>query len=79
MGYIDTLYGIKSAKAMEKHITKITAIDVMCIKMVDVVRVIWAIDNKLCHYDIKGHVIYIIEEEALQEAVQFVLDSVKSK
>lgn len=79
MGYIDELYGIKSAKAMEKHITKITAIDVMCIKMADVVRVIWAVDNKLHHYDIKGHVIYIIKDDELQLAVQSVLDSVKTK
>ena len=79
MGYIDDLYKIKSAKAMEKYITKITAIEVMCIKMADVVRVIWAVNNKLHHYDIKGHVIYVIEEEALQQAVQFVLDSVKEK
>lgn len=58
MGYIDAVYGIKSAKQMEKHITKITAIEVMCIKMADVVRVIWANENKLNHYDIKAHVIY---------------------
>ena len=79
MGYIDDLYKIKSAKAMEKYITKITAIEVMCIKMADVVRVIWAVDNKLNHYDIKGHVIYVIKDEELQQAVQFVLDSVKPK
>jgi hypothetical protein len=77
MGYIDEVFKIKSAKAMEKHITKITAIEVMCIKMADVVRVIWAVDNKLHHYDIKGSVIYIIKEDALQLAVQTVLDSVK--
>lgn len=77
MGYIDEVFKIKSAKAMEKHITKITAIDVMCIKMADVVRVIWAVDNKLHHHDVKGSVIYIIKEDALQEAVQSVLDSVK--
>ena len=77
MGYIDEVFKIKSAKAMEKHITKITAIDVMCIKMADVVRVIWAVDNKLHHHDVKGSVIYIIKEDALQEAVNVVLDSVK--
>lgn len=77
MGYIDEVFKIKSAKAMEKHITKITAIDVMCIKMADVVRVIWAVDNKLHHHDVKGSVIYVIKEDALQEAVQSVLDSVK--
>jgi len=79
MGYIDEVFKIKSAKSMEKHITKITAIEVMCIKMADVVRVIWAVDNKLHHYDIKGSVIYIIKEDALQLAVQTVLDSVKPK
>lgn len=77
MGYIDEVLKIKSAKAMEKHIIKITAIEVMCIKMPDVVRVIWAVDNKLHHYDIKGSVIYVIQEEALNLAIQTVLDSVK--
>lgn len=76
MGYIDETLKIKSAKAVEKHIRKITAIDVMCIKMPDVVRVIWAVDNKLHHYDISGSVIYIIKEDALQKAVDAVLDSV---
>ena len=76
MGYIDETLRIKSAKAVEKHIRKITAIDVMCIKMPDVVRVIWAVDNKLHHYDISGSVIYIITEDALQKAVDAVLDSV---
>lgn len=77
MGYIDEVLKIKSAKAMEKHIIKITAIEVMCIKMPDVVRVIWAVDNKLHHYDIKGSVIYVIQEDALNVAIQTVLDSVK--
>ena len=75
MEYIDDKFKIKSAKAMEKHITKITAIEVMCIKMADVVRVIWAVDNKPHHYDIKGSVIYIIKEDALQKAVDAVMDS----
>jgi hypothetical protein len=75
MEYIDDKFKIKSAKAMEKHITKISAIEVMCIKMADVVRVIWAVDNKLHHYDIKGSVIYIIKEDALQKAVDTVMDS----
>lgn len=79
MAYIDEKFKIKSVKAMEKHITKITAIEVMCIKMADVVRVIWAVDNKLHHYDIKASVIYVIEEEALTEAINAVLDSVKPK
>ena len=75
MDYIDDKYKIKSAKGVEKHITKITAVEVMCIKMADVVRVIWAVDNKLHHYDIKGSVIYIIKEDALQKAVDTVMDS----
>ena len=78
MNYIDVKYGIKTTKAMEKHITKITAIDVMCIKMADVVRVLWAVENKLHHHDIKASVIYIIKEEELDKAIDSVLDSVKS-
>ncbi len=77
MGYIDDKFKIRSAKAMEKHITKITAIEVMCIKMADVVRVIWAMDNKLNHFDIKAGVIYVIKEEELQEAVDAVMASFK--
>jgi len=79
MGYIDDIFKIKSAKAMENHITKITNIEVMCIKMADVVRVIWAKDNKLNHFDIKASVIYVIKEEALQEAVDAIITSFKTK
>lgn len=79
MAYIDDKFKIKSARAMEKHITKITNIEVMCIKMADVVRVIWAKDNKLNHFDIKASVIYVIQEEELQEAIDAVVDSFKNK
>ena len=79
MSYIDEKFKIKSAKAMQKHITKITAIEVMCIKMADVVRVIWAMDNKLNHFDIKASVIYVIKEEQLQEAVDAVMGTLKNK
>lgn len=79
MGYIDDILGIKSAKSMENYITNITTIKVMCIKMADVVRVIWAKDNKLNHFDIKARVIYVIKEEELQEAVDAVKDSFKIK
>ncbi len=47
--------------------------------MADVVRVIWAKDNKLNHFDIKASVIYVIKEEKLQEAVDAVKDSLKIK
>lgn len=76
MGYIDKTLKIKSAKGIEKYIEKITAIEVMCIKMPDVVRVLWAVNNKLHHYDINGSVIYVIKEEDLQKAIDAVLDSV---
>ena len=79
MGYIDDKFKIKSAKAMEKHITKVTNVEVMCIKMADVVRVIWAKGNKLNHFDIKASVIYVIKEEALQEAVDAIITSFKTK
>ena len=79
MGYIDDKFKIKSARAMEKHITWITGIEVMCIKMADVVRVIWAKDNKLNHFDIKASVIYVIKEEALQEAIDAVMTTFKTK
>ena len=79
MAYIDEKYKIKTAKAMEKHITKVTGIEVMCIKMADVVRVIWAVDNKLNHFDIKACVIYVIKEKELQEAVDAVTASFKTK
>jgi hypothetical protein len=79
MGYIDDKFKIRSTRAMEKHITKITAIEVMCIKMADVVRVIWAMGNKLNHFDIKASVIYVIKEEELQEAVDAVMVSFKSE
>lgn len=79
MGYIDDRFKIKSARAMEKHINKITNIEVMCIKMADVVRILWAKDNKLNHFDIKASVIYVIQEEELQEAVDAVMDSFKTK
>ena len=78
MSYIDDEFKIKSTKSMEKHITTITAIEVMCIKMSDVVRVIWAVDNKLNHFDIKASVIYVIKVEELQEAIDAVMASFKN-
>lgn len=79
MSYIDKLHGIKSAKGIEKYITKITGVEVMVIKVADYIRVIWAVENKLQHHDIKGSVIYVIKDEALTNAINSVMESFKPK
>lgn len=76
MGYIDELYGIKSAKSLEKYIHKITAKEVIVIKTADNLRIIWALADNLHTYDIKAHVIYCVQEEELNEAVDFILNSI---
>jgi hypothetical protein len=78
MGYIDEVFGIKSAKALEKYIYKITAKEVMVIKMANSLRIIWGLDNKLHTYDIDAITIYIVEEEELHKATDFILDSLNN-
>ena len=76
MGYIDEKYGIKSSKSLEKYIYKMAAKEVIVIKMADNLRIIWALGDKLHTYDIKAHVIYCVKEEELNEAVDFILNSI---
>jgi hypothetical protein len=75
MGYIDKKFGIKSAKSLEKYIKTITAKEVMVIKMANSLRLIWALGDDLHTYDIEAHVIYIVEEEELHKATDFILVS----
>jgi len=75
MGYIDKVFGIKSAKSLEKHIKKITAKDIHVYKSPDYVHVIWSLGDNLHEHKIKAHVIYCMQEEELQEAVDVVLKS----
>jgi len=75
MGYIDEVFGIKSAKSVQKHIEKITAKDIHVYKSADFVHVIWSLGDKLHEYKIKCHVIYVMKEEELQKAVDMVLNT----
>lgn len=75
MGYIDDKFGIKTAKALEKHIYKITSKEVMVIKTADHLKLIWALGDKLHIHQIDAHVIYVVKEEVLDEAVKVVMDS----
>lgn len=75
MGYISDIYGIKTARGLEKHIYKLTAKEVIVIKTADHLKVIWALNDELYTYDINAHTIYVVEEEALDKAVKVVMDS----
>lgn len=75
MGYIDDKYGIKTAKALEKHIYKLTAKEVMVMKTADHLKLIWALGDKLHTHNIDAHVIYTVQEEELDEAIKVVMDS----
>jgi hypothetical protein len=75
MGYIDEKYGIKTAKALEKHIYKLTAKEVMVMKTADHLKLIWALGDKLHTHKIDAHVIYTVQEKELDEAIKVVMDS----
>lgn len=75
MVYISDIYGIKTARGLEKHIYKLTAKEVIVIKTADHLKVIWALGDELYTYDINAHTIYVVEEEALDKAVKVVMDS----
>lgn len=75
MGYIDKKYGIKTANGLEKYIYKLTAKEVIVIKTADHLKVIWALGDKLHTHKIDAHVIYVVQEEALDEAIKVVMDS----
>lgn len=75
MGYITNKYGIKSASGLEKHIYKLTAKEVIVVKTADHLKVIWALGDKLHTHKIDAHVIYVVKEEALDEAVKVIMDS----
>lgn len=79
MGYIDDKFGIKTAKALEKHIYKLTSKEVMVIKTADHLKLIWALGDKLHTHKIDAHVIYVVEEEALDKAINVVMDSMTPK
>jgi hypothetical protein len=69
MGYIDEELGIKSAKSLEKYLSKELDRDLIVLKTPEYLRVIWAIDSKLFTYDIKAHVIYVVHTEEIERAI----------
>ena len=75
MGYIDQVFGIKSAKSLQKHIEKITGKDIRVFKTSDHVNIIWSLGDKLHEFKIEAHVIYCMREEELQIAVDTILET----
>lgn len=81
MGYLDRELGIKSVSGIKKYVTKFFKnvgypVDLDCVKVANGVRAFWAIDNKLHTYDMKGSVIYVMQEEDLQGLINAVGDSI---
>jgi hypothetical protein len=72
MGYIDEELGIKSAKSLEKYLSKELDRDLIVLKTPEYLRVIWAINSKLFTYDIKAHVIYCVKVEEIEEAINII-------
>jgi len=79
MGYIDSELGIKTAKGLAKYFTSIFGQQVMAIKVANSVRLIWAVDNKLHTHDIKASVIYVIQEEQLDVAMNEIKNTIIKK
>lgn len=69
---------IKSVKSLQKwfktELAKhgITNIQLECVKVDSYVYVFWAHNNKLLKYEIPACVIYVIQEEDLMNAIQFI-------
>jgi hypothetical protein len=80
MGYIDKELGIKSVSGIKKYLTKYFndkgyQIELDCVKVASSVRCFWAINNKLHQYDMKGSVIYVIQEEDLNQLIYVIQKS----
>jgi len=84
MGYLDRELGIKSVKGINKHLTKhfkdkgIT-ISLDCVKVASSVRCFWAINDYLHQHDMKSSVIYVIQEEDLNELIQAIEVSLQQR
>jgi len=80
MGYIDRELGIKSVSGIKKYLTKYFKdkgypLELDCVKVASSVRCFWSINNRLHQHDMKGSVIYVIQEEALNELIETIQKS----
>jgi hypothetical protein len=80
MGYIDRELGIKSVSGIKKYLSKYFKdkgypLELDCVKVASSVRCFWAINNKLHQHDMKGSVIYVIQEEALNKLIEAIQKS----
>lgn len=74
MGYIDKELGIKSVSGIKKYLTKYFKdkgypLELDCVKVASSVRCFWAINNKLHQHDMKGSVIYVIQEDDINKLI----------
>ena len=85
MGYLDTTLGIKSVNGIKKYLTKHfkdKGVDVSldCVKVANSVRIFWAINNYLHHYDMKNSfVLYVIKEDELNATINAIEESLKQR
>ena len=66
--YIDT-FGIKSSVYLQNHLRILLKIDIICSKEGRGVNVIWCHNNHLHNWIIEASVIYVIQENQIQELV----------
>lgn len=75
MGYLDRELGIKSVSGIKKYVSnhfknKGLPVELDCVKVANSVRTFWAISDKLYTHDMKGSVIYVMQEHQLEELIQ---------
>ena len=84
MGYLDRELGIKSVSGIKKHVTKHFSdknvrVELDCVKVANSVRTFWAIDNNLHKHDMKGSVIYVMQESDLNDLIKAIEESLKQR
>ena len=73
--------GIKNVAALERHIKSLIGREVICSKEASGVKVIWCYNNLLYSWMIDASVIYVIQEDQVNELlrrIQFTIDPVNT-
>jgi hypothetical protein len=81
MGHLDKELGIKSVIGikiyLKEHFKDMGhTVDLDCVKVANSVRTFWAVNNKLHSHDMKGSVIYVLQESDLDELINKIKTSI---
>jgi hypothetical protein len=67
--------GIKNVAALERHIKSLANRDVICSKEASGVKVVWCYSNLLHSWFIDASVIYVIQEDQINELLEKIWSS----